>query len=136
MIQKLDVRFLLVAVFAMLMAACETSNPVAEAETPEQKAFAIYGTYVVFSEQAAILSATKTIPASIRLGLVEAEEAAKPAADALKAAYDQAVGIAKEVALGTSTEERYVIAVGNLNRWITDAAPAITALKTAVQGAK
>jgi hypothetical protein len=137
MIRKFDSRLLLLcALFALLAAACQTPNPVAVAETAEQKAFAIYGTYVVFSEQAAILAATPTIPASVRLGLVNAEGAAKPSADALKAAYDQAVAIAKEVAVGTSPQERYTIALTNLNRWITDASPTINALKAAVEGAR
>lgn len=133
---RLWLLLMVAVVCTTVLFGCKGANPVSVAETPEQKAFALYGVYVVFAEEALTLAQTPSVPASIRLGLVNAEAVAKPSADALKAAYDEAVMIAREVATGATPEEKYVIAITNLNKWVTDSAPVITALQTAVQGAR
>lgn len=52
-------------------------------ETLEQKAFLAYGTFVVLEEQAAKVYADETVPADIKARIQAADEAAKPAADAM-----------------------------------------------------
>lgn len=129
-------RFLAILVAMVICSGCQSANPVAAAQTPEQRAYAAYGTYVIFAEEAATLAENPTIPNHVKAALVRAEEAAKPAADALLAAVRQADTIAAQVAAGTTPQEKYVIALNSLNSWVTTSVPLINALVSAVKGAR
>lgn len=113
-----------------------SANPVAVAETPAQKGYALYGSFVIFEEQAVKVASDPMLPDNIRQAIIRADEAAKPAADKLQEALAQFESIRLELAAGTSTEEQLAIAAANLNRWVTEAAPLINSLIAAVAGAK
>lgn len=66
----------------VVLSACDV-NPVKQAETFEQKAFALYGTYVVFQEKAAELVQDSTTPERLKQGLRDADKAAYPVAEEL-----------------------------------------------------
>lgn len=71
----------LVAILAVL-SAC-TSNPVRQAETFEQKAFALYGTYVIFQGKAADLVQDPTVSEQLKQPLRDADRVAFPVAESL-----------------------------------------------------
>lgn len=133
---RLMMLLVVAVVMVPLLQACQGANPVAVAETPEQKAYALYGMYVVFNEEAAAIAENPAIPPSVRLGVIRAAEAAKPSADALEAATNNFIEIAGQVAAGTTPQEKYVIALNNMNQWVTDSRPLIDALVAAVKGAR
>lgn len=60
--------------------------PTKAAQTPEQKAYAVYGTFVVLEEQAAVITQNANVPASVKRALAAADNVAKPSADALAVA--------------------------------------------------
>lgn len=71
----------LVVVLAVLTGC--VANPVKEAETLEQRAYALYGTYVIFQEKAAVLVQDATVPERIKQTLRDADKVAYPAAESL-----------------------------------------------------
>ena len=115
---------------------CVGTNPIAAAETPEQKAFATYGTFVIFSEKAADLAEQPNIPRNVKLGLINAEERAKPIADSLLNAWAEFLIVKAEFDAGETTQERLVIASNSLNDWLTQLAPLFKELVRSVKGAE
>ena len=117
---------------------CAGTNPIAVAETPEQRAFAMYGTFVIFSEKAADLAEQTSLPRSVRLGLVNAEERAKPVADSLLDAYTEFLVIKAEFDAGDSGDAgaRLLRASQSLNDAITRLAPLLNELVRSIKGAE
>lgn len=75
---------MLVATAAMaVFMACTGINPVKQAETFEQKAFALYGTYVVFQGKAAELVQEPAVPQDVKDSLRAADRVSYPAAESL-----------------------------------------------------
>ena len=121
----------------VVLGACAQSNPLARAETIEQKAFATYGTFVIFEEQAAKLVTSGVLPRSAIVRIGDADARAKDIADDLLAATLEFAEIRAEYLAGGGTgEERYISAMNNLNNWTERALPLINNLVSAVQGAK
>lgn len=111
------------------------SNPVAAANTLDQKAYAIYGTFVIVEEQGAKLVSDPTTPAAIKAAIRSTDARAKPTADALTTAlhqYDTAVASVK--AGGPGTAGALSTAQANLTTWIAQASTDVNALVAAVKG--
>jgi len=109
-------------------------NPVSTAQTLDQKAYAVYGTFVVMEESAAGLKRDPNVAPQVKLKLVAADARAKPSADALLRAlrdYDAATLALKA---GDGTASQLSIATANLNTWIAQATADVDALVTAVHG--
>ena len=115
--------------------ACSIINPVSKAETTEQRAYATYGTFVIFEEKAAELVESGTLPDDIALAIIDADERAKGVADSLLDATWEFIRIRNQLAAGETTQEQLDIAVANLDSWINRAVPLINGLGTAVEGA-
>lgn len=111
-------------VMVFVMVGCESINPVGKAETLEQRAFAVYGTYVIFAEQAADLAENDALPRSVRLALVTAEERASPVINSLLNAVQDLQ------ALNSSTTRT------SLESWVDRALPLINDLVRSVRGAQ
>ena len=79
--QRVQALFLLAIMF--VLQACAASNPIAKAETVEQRAFATYGTFVIFEEQAAKLVSSGQLSDSTVRAIGRADARAKPVADSL-----------------------------------------------------
>jgi hypothetical protein len=124
---KIQIEFpagLVLLLTLVVVASCASINPVGKAETLEQRAYAVYGTYVLFAEKAADLAENDALPRSIRLGLVNAEERASPVVTSLlNAAEDMQ-------ALNNSTTRT------SLEAWIDRALPLINDLVRSVKGAQ
>lgn len=117
----------------VVLVAC-TVDPVKTAQTPEQKAFAAYGMFVVFEEQAGKLASDPATPTVVKTNLRLADSVAKPAMDELYTATQ--VVISMEVALGSgvTTQAQVDAALLNLSSLIISTQPKIDALVTAVKG--
>ena len=111
-------------VMGFALVACESINPVGKAETLEQRAYAVYGTYVLFAEKAADLAENDALPRSVRLGLVNSEERASPVVTSLLNAMQDMQ------ALNNSTTRT------SLESWIDRALPLINDLVRSVKGAQ
>ena len=113
---------------------CASTNPMAAAETAEQRAYAAYGKFVIFQEKAADLVEEESISDDVKLGIIQAEEQAKPVADGLLESYAEFIAIKAEFDAGETSEERLVAAANSLNDWVTRLAPLINELVRNLKG--
>ena len=131
---------------AMLIVAC-TANPVKQAETFEQKAFALYGTYVIFQGEAAELVQDVATPERVKQALRDADKAAYPVAESLVDAaltvsdirdiVDMCAALATPEANPScppSNERRLANAITNLGVIYFKAQPVILNLAATVKG--
>ncbi len=140
----------LVAVLAVpvLLAGCPT-NPVKQAETFEQKSYALYGTYVIFQGKAAELVQDAATPERVKQGLRDADKVAYPVAESLvdaatavddiRAIIDMCEALeAPEVnpACTPTNEQRLANAINNLSTIYFRAQPIILNLVATVKGTK
>lgn len=137
---------LLVALAAMALNACKTS-PVAQAETFEQKTYALYGTYVIFQGKAAELVQDSTTPPKVKEALSAADKVAYPVAEALVDAAIT-VGDIRDTLNACPTlpepdpncvptnEQKLANAITNLSTIYFSAQPKLLALVAAVKEAK
>jgi hypothetical protein len=131
---KFAATLLVVAAFAL--SACESLNPIARAQTVEQKAYAAYGQFLIVEEQAAAIVQEPSVPASAKQAVARADAAAKPVADKLLAAVLAVRQVREDIAAGKSTEEKLLIATANLQRWYDEVLPLVHDLASAVKGAR
>lgn len=115
---------------------CAASNPLAQAETVEQKAYAAYGTFVIAEEQAAKLVSSGQLNNSQIIAIGKADERAKAVVDDLLEAVLEFEAIKAEFEEFGSGEQRYVNAMNNLNNWTGRLVPLINNLLAAVKGAE
>jgi hypothetical protein len=121
---------------SIFLAGCSGYNPVAVAETPEQKADAVYATFVIFEERAADLAAKPGTPQSVINSLARADRVVKPIMDNLQAAVSEVAKVRADIARGgDSTQDMLTVVTLNLEKWLIEAAPALQALIDAVAGA-
>lgn len=121
-----------VIVSAVVFSAC-TSNPLATAKDTEQRAYALYGEFVIFEQQAATIRAQVTPRQYVPIQ--KADAATKPTIDALLKAvldYDSA---AHAIKIAHGDNAALVTATANLQKSVTQARHDIIALTTAVKGA-
>jgi hypothetical protein len=67
-------------------AAVHNANPLAPAETTDQRAYALVSAYALVLEQAAALARDPATPRAVKNALVQAESAATPAVELVKIA--------------------------------------------------
>jgi len=127
--------FYLLAIM-LLLQACAGANPIAKAETTEQRAFATYGTFVIIEEQAAKLVSSGQIPDSAVRAIARADSQVKSVADSLLDATLEFAVIRAEFEAGGTGEEQFVRAMNELNGWVERARPLIANLIAAVRGAE
>jgi hypothetical protein len=120
----------------LIMTGCASSNPIKAADTAEQKAYAAYGTFVIFQEKAVDLAELDTVSNSIKLRIIDAENRAKPVADSLLDAINEYNVIRAEVDAGETSSDRLVVVSNNLNSWINRLMPLVNELVRNVKGAR
>ena len=126
-------RMMFVALALMMVAGCKTvTAPVEVAQTAEQKAYALYGTFVVFEELAASVVTDPATPAAAKDFIKKSDATVKPAADALLQSARQVIQIQSELAAGKTPTEKLEIANARLESWVVAAQPKILALQCAV----
>jgi hypothetical protein len=119
----------------LLVSGCQNA-PVQQAESVEQKAYALYGTYVIFQEKAAELVQDSTTPEGMKQTLRDADRVAYPVAESLVDAVVEVESIRQQVAAGMTPEEKLTLAISNLSTIYFSAAPKLLAVVAAVKGVK
>ena len=112
------------------------SNPVSIAQDTEQRAYAVYGTFVIVEEQAARVVQDPSIPDEVKIVIRSADARAKPTADALAQAvrdYDDASGALRG---SGSTTVSLTVAATNLQKWLIEAQSDVGDLVNAVRKGK
>lgn len=132
--------FLKIAIISLIFSvclifpACQTiTNPVTSAETVEQKAYGLYGTFVIFEEAAAKIVTRPSTPLDVVLKIKHADAKAKPVFDSLNNAIIELNNIRSEYLAGKTTIERLDLATDNLKKWVDRANPAINDLIDAIR---
>lgn len=121
---------------AMLASACASLNPFAAADGPEEKAYAVLGTYHVFQAQALKIASDRTLPDKVRLAVADADAAAVPILKSLDKALADALDARDALDAGKTSKERVSIVLTNLLEWTQKAQRAVNNLKAAVANAK
>lgn len=126
---------------AFILSAC-TSNPVREAQTLEQRSYAVYGSFVIFKEQAAELKQSGVLDNRSQDFLRALDAKVSPVADSGLSLMTEVSRIRFEIEHAATAEEaqaaekRLAYSILSLDRWLTEATPEIEAFISAVQGAK
>lgn len=127
--------FIAISIIAALVVIASCAyNPVKDAQTPEQKAYALYGEFVVFEEAGAKLMQSTDVPVNVKAVIRDADSKAKPLADKLLDASLEVLKVRAAVKAGADTPARLQIVEDNLAQWYASAAPRITDLVHAVKG--
>lgn len=124
---------LLVAAILALISGC-ASNPVAVAETPAQKAYAISASYNVILEAAANIVEDTTAPIDLRRAVQAAERRTTPVIESLETAFADYQVARAEFAAGETTADRLDVATRNLESWLSQAETALVEIARAVRG--
>lgn len=130
----LVILLILTAFSVLLLPAC-VSKPITAAQTPEQKAYAVYGEFVIFEELGAQLVASHSLPATLRISIQEAAQTAHGTAGTLLTALQQYQAATQVLAAGLTTADKVAVATNNLNTWIAQAMSDLAALETVVKTA-
>lgn len=131
------------------------SNPLTVACTAAQGetvavdvcAFATYGTFVVFEEQAVELArdlnqranadgtdeAVREALTKAKNAIISTDEAAKPIADRMNDALQELIEIQAELEAGVTHDQKVQIATANLRRWVLEASPLVAELVNVVK---
>ena len=115
---------------------CAASNPLAQADTVEQKAYAAYGSFVIAEEQAAKLVSSGQLTNSQTIAIGRADERAKAVVDDLLVAVLEFEEIKAEFEEFGSGEQRYINAMNSLNNWTERLVPLINNLLASTRGAE
>jgi hypothetical protein len=126
-------RYSLVPLLLLLAAwgGC-TSNPFKTAETAEQTADALYGTYAIAQVQGERILKDAAISDEVKRPIAEAMVAAQGPANSFQDALIQYSAVSAQLAAGTTTQDKLVIAQQNVDHWLAEAKPLIDQLIAAV----
>lgn len=108
-------------------------NPVQQAETLEQKAYATYGTFVIFQERGAALVKDPAVPESAKRAISQAAVEAKMVVDPMVETAQLAADIREAVEAGTTDGEKLLIVNYNLADWLGKATTEVNELAAAVK---
>lgn len=137
LVRRLQGRFhfyLAACMMASALAGC-ANNPIAIAQTAEQKVFATYGAFVITEKAAAQLTSQgSTIPAATQLKIVNAAQAAQPVVDSMLAAYREYAEARAEFETQRTSQSVVDVAIANLESWATRAAALVETLRVSLRG--
>jgi len=119
---------------SVLVQSCATS-PVAQAETLEQRVYAVYGTFVIMEERVAtMVEEDSTLPRDVQLGMIRAVQAAEPAIDSMLAGYASYLEARAQFAAGMTNPERIAVVTANLASWVEEADGLVDSLREVARG--
>lgn len=130
---------LLLAFSAPVMVAmhgCAVPNPVAVAETNQQRAYALWGSYVIVKEQAAKIYQDADTPTDVKEILRAANNASTPTFNSLYEALIFYKTVEDELKAGKTTEEQWLIASQSLADWYFKAKPILADFQAAYDKVK
>lgn len=123
------------ALFLVAVAGCGlVNNPLAVAETPDQKVYAILATYNVVLESAADIVEDESLPLDLRVTVQEVEAQTTPVIDGLDAAYAEFVLERAKFNADMTTAERLSVVAANLEGWVARAEAALLRLSELTEG--
>lgn len=128
--------FCFIAACLMAMSNCAVVDPLRQAETTGQRAYALYGTYVIFVEKAADIVESPNVPPTLKLRLIAAEEKAAPIVESLIEVLFEYERIEREVKAQTTPPERLLAVSRNLETMLLEATPLIEVLINTVRGSE
>lgn len=108
-------------------------NPVTAAQDTEQRAYAIYGTFVIVEEQGANIISSAKVPTAVVSAIKAADARAKPSADALLQAVRDYDAARHDLKTGTNTQADFEVAAAHLQQWVIQAQTDVSALVSAVK---
>ena len=132
--QRHRYRYTPAACFVLLLLLACASSPISVAETAEQKAFALYGTFVTFQAAALQVVTDPATPQSVKRKIADAEARAKPVADNMLESARALMVIKAELAAGETTEDKLETATARLGVWVNQMVPLINGLIAALEG--
>lgn len=116
----------------LALAGCASLNPIAVAETPAQKAYAVERTYNIVLEGALDLVNDPAVSSGIKSNIRSIERRTTPVIDSLSQAFTDYMVARAQLDLGETTEDRVAILAANLESWIRNAERALVELAAAV----
>lgn len=124
---------LLLATTLLFVVACQTTNPLAIAQTPEQKYAAAKLTYDAVLSAVQTFVADSSIPADARRGVQAAAARSGELYKSLNGAYVEYVAAKAQLAAGTTTSDKLTVASANLLQWEQQLEQAIGGIATALK---
>lgn len=119
-----------------LLAACANS-PIKIAQTTEQRAYAVYGTFVIVEEQAVTLtSPASTLSPDVKRAIIAANQRAAPVVDNMRKALSAAEQARADFEAAKTTQPALQVVVDKLAGWVAQAQDLVTALSNATKGVK
>jgi hypothetical protein len=125
---------IVVSTLTPMLTGCNTLA-VSRAETLEQKAAALLGDFNIYQQASLKVGSDETVSPEFRRVVLDAAITAKPIADRADEALRQYRGIRRQLAEGSTTNEKVAIAAANLQGWIQQLAPTVKTLRNVVEGA-
>lgn len=111
-------------------------SAVAQAETLEQRAFALYGTFVVLEERAADIVEDRRVPVETRKRIQDLDKITKPAADIVLNAAKQLAEARTAYQHSTGTADKVAALSTSLAGALATLQPRITAFVQLIEGVK
>lgn len=129
------VRSLVLVAMVAVLSAC-AGSPIKVAQTVEQKAYATYGTFVIFEEQAVKLTApSSNLAPSTKAQIIAGVQKAQPAVDTMLKALNQAEAAKADFDAQKIDKTKFQIVVDSLGSWVQQATPLVASLVSVVRGA-
>lgn len=116
----------------LFLAGCQSANPIAVAETPAQKAYAIERTYNIVLAGALDLVNDPAVSSGIKSNIRSIEKRTTPIVTELSEAFTAYTVAKAQFDAGQSSQDRLAIVAQNLANWITQAERALIELAAAV----
>jgi hypothetical protein len=124
--------YMLLFITMLVISSCAASNPIAVAETPGQKAYAIERTYNIVLAGALDLVNDPAVSQGIKSNIRSVEKRTTPIVSELSEAFTAYTVARAQFDAGQSTQERLAVVARNLDNWITQAERALIELAAAV----
>lgn len=123
----------MLGILIVLLHGC-TANPVRASQNTAQTAYALYGEFVIFEQQAAQLRAQ--LPKNEFVVIQQADNIAKPTVDALLQAVRDYENAQTALQHNTGNAAKLATVTQNLQKWVAQANTDINHLVQAIRGAQ
>ena len=114
------IKFTLWGTYLLIMstvffAGCSNMNPIAKADSTEQQAYAVYGTYVLFLERAADIAEDPRTPHSVKVRLLKSQQAIDEEITQVLVLLEQYAELRQQYEEAQTREEQLVAISNSLN---------------------
>lgn len=121
---------------AVALVGC-AGSPIKVAQTTEQKAYALYGTFVIAEEQAAKLTApTSNLSPAAKTAIIAASQRAQPAMDVVLLGISQYEAARADFEAAKIDKPAFQVVVDKLGGWVAQAQALVGPLLISLKGAR